>query len=152
MAPHSEKMKMLRVVVREDFTKSRCDALIADFKLALQTLDALDEKKIQEHKEYVDITSIDSEDQANIVILGTNSPCVVALPWSHPYLQRLSRTPSRMRNIVCRERRVRRMLFVKVEEQIWYTGYLIPTREVDQRKAKKNANNDEWQAMIIKDP
>jgi glutamate decarboxylase len=52
MAPHSEKMKMLRVVVREDFTKSRCDALIADFKLALQTLDALDAKKIQEHKEH----------------------------------------------------------------------------------------------------
>jgi glutamate decarboxylase len=53
MAPHSEKMKMLRVVVREDFTKSRCDALIADFKLALQTLDSLDAKKIQENKEYV---------------------------------------------------------------------------------------------------
>lgn len=51
MAPHSEKMKMLRVVVREDFTRSRCDALIADFKLALQTLDKLDAKKIQEHKE-----------------------------------------------------------------------------------------------------
>jgi glutamate decarboxylase len=51
MAPHSEKMKMLRVVVREDFTKSRCDALIADFKLALQTLDSLDRKKLQEHKE-----------------------------------------------------------------------------------------------------
>lgn len=43
---------MIRVVVREDFTKSRCDALIADFKLALQTLDTLDAKKIQEHKEY----------------------------------------------------------------------------------------------------
>ncbi|KAI8932583.1 hypothetical protein NX059_010087 [Plenodomus lindquistii] len=52
MAPHSEKMKMLRVVVREDFTKSRCDALLADFKLALQTLDKLDVKKIQEHKEH----------------------------------------------------------------------------------------------------
>ena len=52
MAPHSEKMKMLRVVVREDFTKSRCDALIADFKLALQTLDALDARRIQDHKEH----------------------------------------------------------------------------------------------------
>lgn len=51
MAPHSEKMKLMRIVVREDFTKSRCDALIADFKLALQTLDSLDAKKIQEHKE-----------------------------------------------------------------------------------------------------
>lgn len=44
---------MLRVVVREDFTRSRCDALLADFKLALQTLDSLDAKKIQEHKECV---------------------------------------------------------------------------------------------------
>ncbi|KAH6872724.1 hypothetical protein J4E91_001094 [Alternaria rosae] len=52
MAPHSEKMKMLRVVVREDFTKSRCDALLADFKLALQTLDKLDAKKIEEHKQH----------------------------------------------------------------------------------------------------
>jgi glutamate decarboxylase len=51
MAPHSEKMKMLRVVVREDFTKSRCDALIADFKLAIAHLDTLDAKKIQENKE-----------------------------------------------------------------------------------------------------
>ena len=51
MAPHSEKMKLMRVVVREDFTKSRCDALIADFRLALETLDKLDAKKVQEHKE-----------------------------------------------------------------------------------------------------
>ncbi|KAF2828261.1 glutamate decarboxylase [Ophiobolus disseminans] len=52
MAPHSEKMKMLRVVVREDFTKSRCDALIADFRLAIQTLDSLDAKKIEENKQH----------------------------------------------------------------------------------------------------
>jgi glutamate decarboxylase len=51
MAPHSEKMKMLRIVVREDFTKSRCDALIADFKQAIQTLDKMDAKAIQERKE-----------------------------------------------------------------------------------------------------
>jgi glutamate decarboxylase len=53
MAPNSEKMKMMRIVVREDFSRSRCDALIADFKIALQTLDAMDAKKLQEHKEYV---------------------------------------------------------------------------------------------------
>lgn len=51
MAPHSEKMKLMRIVVREDFTKSRCDALISDFKLALQTLDKLDAQKLKEHKE-----------------------------------------------------------------------------------------------------
>jgi hypothetical protein len=53
MAPHSDKMKLMRIVVREDFTKSRCDALLADFKLALQTLDGLDEKKLKEQKECV---------------------------------------------------------------------------------------------------
>ncbi|CAG5149064.1 uncharacterized protein ALTATR162_LOCUS2291 [Alternaria atra] len=52
MAPHSEKMKMLRIVVREDFTKSRCDALLADFKLALETLDKLDAKKIEEQRQH----------------------------------------------------------------------------------------------------
>ncbi|ORY13396.1 pyridoxal phosphate-dependent transferase [Clohesyomyces aquaticus] len=52
MAPHSEKMKLMRIVVREDFTRSRCDALIADIKLALQTLDAMDRKKLEEHKEH----------------------------------------------------------------------------------------------------
>ncbi|KAK3209309.1 hypothetical protein GRF29_69g1401296 [Pseudopithomyces chartarum] len=52
MAPHSDKMKLMRVVVREDFTKSRCDALIADFKLALETLDAMDAKRIQHEKEH----------------------------------------------------------------------------------------------------
>jgi glutamate decarboxylase len=51
MAPHSDKMKLMRIVVREDFTKSRADALIADFKLALQTLDKLDEAKLKERKE-----------------------------------------------------------------------------------------------------
>ncbi|KAH7406712.1 pyridoxal phosphate-dependent transferase [Phaeosphaeria sp. MPI-PUGE-AT-0046c] len=84
MAPHSEKMKMLRVVVREDFTKSRCDALIADFKLALQTLDALDEKKIQEHKEYVLVLLSNAIiDAANLMITGINTQCVV-VPRSLP--------------------------------------------------------------------
>lgn len=122
MAPHSEKMKMLRVVVREDFTKSRCDALIADFKLALQTLDALDAKKIQENQEYVDFPLFNLGIVANFVTSDTNSPCVVALHLSHRCLQRRSRTPSRMRNIVCRARRARRMLYAKVEEEICYTG------------------------------
>jgi glutamate decarboxylase len=33
MAPHTEDLKMLRVVVREDFSKSRCDQLLCDIKL-----------------------------------------------------------------------------------------------------------------------
>lgn len=51
MAPHSETLKLMRVVVREDFTKSRCDALIADLKLALQELGKMDERQLGEHTE-----------------------------------------------------------------------------------------------------
>ncbi|KAF1985212.1 glutamate decarboxylase [Aulographum hederae CBS 113979] len=53
MAPHSEKMKLMRVVVREDFSRSRCDALITDIKFALESLDKLDEKRVEEHKEHI---------------------------------------------------------------------------------------------------
>lgn len=52
MAPHSEKLRMMRVVVREDFSRSRCDALIADLKLAMHELSKMDEKKVLKH--YVD--------------------------------------------------------------------------------------------------
>lgn len=51
MAPNAQKMKLMRVVVREDFTRSRCDALIKDFQLALSTLDSMDEKALKAHKE-----------------------------------------------------------------------------------------------------
>ncbi|KIW04809.1 glutamate decarboxylase [Verruconis gallopava] len=53
MAPHSEKLKLMRVVVREDFSKSRCDALICDIKFAIQTLDRLDEEKVKAHEEHI---------------------------------------------------------------------------------------------------
>jgi len=52
MAPHTEHLKLMRVVVREDFTRSRCDALISDFKLACQTLDKMDKGKINDQKEH----------------------------------------------------------------------------------------------------
>ena len=49
MAPHSEKLKLMRVVVREDFSRSRCDTLIKDIKLAVSTLNSMDKKRIDEH-------------------------------------------------------------------------------------------------------
>jgi len=49
MAPHAEQMKLMRIVVREDFTRSRCDALILDFKHALDTLNSMDELKLKEN-------------------------------------------------------------------------------------------------------
>ena len=49
MAPHSEGLKLMRVVVREDFSRSRCDTLIRDIKAAMDTLNGMDKEKIQEH-------------------------------------------------------------------------------------------------------
>lgn len=53
MAPHTEEMKMLRVVVREDFSKSRCDSLICDIKLCMDMLDNMDRDTIKKHEEFV---------------------------------------------------------------------------------------------------
>ena len=50
MAPHTEDMKMLRVVVREDFTKNRCDALICDIKLCAGLLDTMDKESVKRRK------------------------------------------------------------------------------------------------------
>lgn len=53
MAPHSEHLKLMRVVVREDFTKNRCDTLLNDMKHALQTLDLMDNAMVERYKQHV---------------------------------------------------------------------------------------------------
>ncbi|KAK6516076.1 hypothetical protein TWF506_005989 [Arthrobotrys conoides] len=53
MAPHSEQLKLMRVVIREDFTKPRCDQLLLDIKHALDALDSMAPKEIEKHAELV---------------------------------------------------------------------------------------------------
>ncbi|KAI0390069.1 glutamate decarboxylase [Xylariaceae sp. FL0594] len=53
MAPHTEHLKMLRVVVREDFSKNRCDALITDIKLCQGLLEEMDKETIKRQEEFV---------------------------------------------------------------------------------------------------
>ncbi|CAG8975509.1 hypothetical protein HYALB_00012285 [Hymenoscyphus albidus] len=53
MAPHTENLKMLRVVVREDFSKSRCDQLLEDIKLCVGVLDAMDREDIKKHNLFI---------------------------------------------------------------------------------------------------
>ena len=53
MAPHSDKLKLMRVVVREDFSRARCDTLIKDMKLSLDTLKAMDAKTVEQHTSHV---------------------------------------------------------------------------------------------------
>lgn len=51
MAPHSDRLKLMRVVVREDFSKARCDSLVTDIKLALQVLGEMDKKTMERYQE-----------------------------------------------------------------------------------------------------
>lgn len=53
MAPHSNQLKMMRIVLREDFSLHRCNLLIEDFKFALKSLDAMDESMIDRISQYV---------------------------------------------------------------------------------------------------
>lgn len=50
-SPPTASIKMMRIVVREDFSRSRCDALLADFKLTLETLKKMDSARLQMQKE-----------------------------------------------------------------------------------------------------
>lgn len=55
MAPETEQMKMMRIVVREDFSRSRCELLIKDIKLCCHHLEHDSEqfiKRLQEHIEH----------------------------------------------------------------------------------------------------
>ncbi|KAI5295591.1 hypothetical protein KEM52_000894 [Ascosphaera acerosa] len=49
MAPHSQKMKLMRIVVREDFSRARCDNLLMDIKYGLEALDKMDEEMIKRY-------------------------------------------------------------------------------------------------------
>ncbi|KAK0705406.1 pyridoxal phosphate-dependent transferase [Lasiosphaeris hirsuta] len=53
MAPHTKNLKMLRVVVREDFSRNRCDGLISDIKLCQQLLQQMDTESIRKQQEFI---------------------------------------------------------------------------------------------------
>ena len=53
MAPHSGKLKLMRVVVREDFSRSRCDVLVNDIRLALGVLSEMDRRTMEKYQEWV---------------------------------------------------------------------------------------------------
>lgn len=61
MAPNTKNLKMLRVVVREDFTKTRCDSLIKDIRLCTSMLDDMDKETIRKHDEIIKRHTVNSE-------------------------------------------------------------------------------------------
>lgn len=56
MAPNSSQMKLMRIVVREDFTTHRCMLLIKDIKQALKSLDDMDHMTVQRYIQYVSLS------------------------------------------------------------------------------------------------
>jgi len=50
MAPHVEHLKLLRVVIREDFSHHRCEMLIKDILNVVELLDQLDADTVQLHR------------------------------------------------------------------------------------------------------
>lgn len=57
MAPNTKDLKLMRVVVREDFSKARCDQLIADIKLCVGVLDEMDKDQIKEQQKTIKASS-----------------------------------------------------------------------------------------------
>ncbi|OJJ48439.1 hypothetical protein ASPZODRAFT_61761 [Penicilliopsis zonata CBS 506.65] len=51
MAPHSNNLKMMRVVLREDFTMNRCHTLLEDIKAALKTLKDMDKNTMEKFEQ-----------------------------------------------------------------------------------------------------
>ncbi|KAI8333421.1 glutamate decarboxylase [Chlamydoabsidia padenii] len=57
MAPKLEHKKLLRVVVREDFSRSRCELLLRDITAALKSLDVIDQKTVEAYRTLKDTHS-----------------------------------------------------------------------------------------------
>ncbi|KAF4589789.1 glutamate decarboxylase [Ophiocordyceps camponoti-floridani] len=53
MAPKTDRMKLLRIVVREDLSRGLVDALVADVKLCIELLDQMDQESIKRMGEFV---------------------------------------------------------------------------------------------------
>ena len=53
MAPHCNQFKMMRVVIREDFSMHRCNLLVEDMRAALKSLADMDAEMIARYTEYV---------------------------------------------------------------------------------------------------
>ncbi|KAM5344412.1 hypothetical protein ACJ41O_012949 [Fusarium nematophilum] len=68
MAPKSN-IKMLRIVVREDFTRTRCDSIIHDIMLCRRLVEDMDKESANRMQEYINkhLTSLGKGDHAHPV-------------------------------------------------------------------------------------
>lgn len=52
LAPKAHSVKVMRVVVREDFSRDRCDLFIRDLMKVVESLDAQSRNTVEEMKRY----------------------------------------------------------------------------------------------------
>ena len=53
MAPRTKNLKMLRVVIREDFSRNRCDELLSDIQLCAKILDDMSKESIKAANDFI---------------------------------------------------------------------------------------------------
>ena len=107
MAPKTNNLKMLRIVVREDFSRSTCELLLADVKLCLGLLEEMDKESLQRQKTYVQrhVVSAGRAQQQSSEAYKVSVSNEVSKPWQL--------TACRMRRTRCKERLARPTLSVK---------------------------------------
>ena len=96
MAPHCDKLKMLRMVIREDFSMARADSLLEDFKLAIQTLDSMDQALIAKYQMYVPRASMKTVTQLLTFSTDTSEPLVIDMIPTHTTKMRSTRSRARL--------------------------------------------------------
>lgn len=81
MAPKTEGLKMLRIVVREDFSRNRCDGLINDIRLCQGLLDQMDKETIKKQQEFIHKNHVASgkasHNHPKYRVSATTRPCAV---------------------------------------------------------------------------
>jgi len=65
MAPKSEKLKLMRIVVREDFSRPKAESLLKDLYLAMQTLSKMAGKDIQTYLDHAKDTKLSLSGHTN---------------------------------------------------------------------------------------
>lgn len=111
MAPDTDKMKMMRIVIREDFSRSRCGLLIKDMKLCCRHLEQDGHQFIKRMEHHQDEHSEETHRARNSLANG-RAEYKVRVERAH-CIANLANYSSRMRRTRWQESLARVILFVK---------------------------------------
>lgn len=115
MAPNTNGLKMLRIVVREDFSRNRCDSLINDIRLCQGVLEQMDKESIKKQQEFIHknhtASGKASHNHPKYRVSAATRSCAVFSALTATLIRRDMLTMTyRRRNTRCRARRARHTL------------------------------------------